>query len=64
MCKRHALSFEVTGDIETELAFFCSRPCYVEVQRRALPDVKALFIAVSVLLIAFLLYWLVVTPFL
>lgn len=64
VCARHALSFEVTGDIEPELAYFCSRPCYVEVQRRALPDAKALFMAVSALLIVFLLYWLVVTPFL
>jgi hypothetical protein len=61
---RHALSFEVTGDIEPELAYFCSRSCYVQVQRRALPDAKALFIALSVVLIMFLLYWLVVTPFL
>lgn len=64
ICGRHALRFEVTGDIESELAYFCSRACYVQVQRRALPDAKALFIALSIVLIAFLLYWLVVTPFL
>jgi hypothetical protein len=64
VCRRHALRFEVTGDIEPELALFCSRACYVEVQRRALPDAKALLIAAVVLLLAFLFYWWLVTPFL
>lgn len=64
ICKRHALRFEVTGDIEPELAIFCSRVCYIEVQRRALPDAKALFIAAVFVALAFLLYWWLVTPFL
>ncbi len=64
VCARHALRFEVTGDVEPELAHFCSRACYIEVQRRALPDAKVLFIAAVVLALAFLLYWWLVIPFL
>lgn len=64
VCHRHALRFEVADVDGLALESFCSRDCYAQVQRRALPNAQAILMALIIVVIALALVWIVSVPFL
>ncbi|MDZ4764483.1 MAG: hypothetical protein SGI73_08020 [Chloroflexota bacterium] len=64
ICKRHALRFEVADVDGLALESFCSRACYMQVQRRALPNAEAFLMALIIVLVAFGLVWITAVRFL
>ena len=63
LCLRHALSFELAEDGETHMEYFCSRRCYIDVQRRALPAARELMIVLIVAAAVIPIYVSIVTYF-
>ncbi|NDJ61412.1 MAG: hypothetical protein GYB67_09815 [Chloroflexi bacterium] len=63
MCARHTLPFELHDDLGSRVEYFCSRHCYMRIQRRALPVRAELLIAAIVLVVTLTLYLTVVAYF-
>lgn len=60
ICQRHVLRFEMSDANGLRIDDYCSRRCYMETLRRELPVRLELLIALTVIMIALVLYALVV----
>lgn len=56
ICPRHAMRYEISDETGMYVESFCSRACYIQTVRRAMPAQQELLIALIVVLVAAVFY--------